>query len=163
MIGRAGCEARSRKFCNARGDVETNRAHALGQGVAQNVFIRERRQRCIEFDKRDGEPFNAASQYQSGRTDARAKLDCMLTGLSWRCCSEQHRVVAEAMAAYWLPQNDFAAQERVFADPTVRARIEEFHRQRAAGQLRTFSTREAIERLGLDPDVLLDSDPPNNG
>ncbi len=51
---------------------------------------------------------------------------------------------------------------RVFADPSVRARIEEFHRQRAAGKLRTFTTREAIERLGLDPDLLLDSDPPNS-
>jgi hypothetical protein len=53
--------------------------------------------------------------------------------------------------------------ERVFADPAIRARIEEFHRQRAAGRLRTFSTREAIERLGLDPDLLLDPDPTNNG
>ena len=47
---------------------------------------------------------------------------------------------------------------RVFADPAVRARIEEFHRQRAAGTLKSHSTREAIERLGLDPDLLLDSD-----
>ena len=49
--------------------------------------------------------------------------------------------------------------KRVFADPAVRARIEEFHRQRAAGKLKSYSTREAIERLGLDPDLLLDSDP----
>ena len=50
-------------------------------------------------------------------TNAGTKFDCMLAGLGWRCCSEQHRVVTEAMAAYWLPQNDFAAQERVFANP----------------------------------------------
>lgn len=44
--------------------------------------------------------------------------------------------------------------ERVFADPQVRARIERFHRDREAGALRTVSTRDAMRRLGLDPDAL---------
>ena len=44
--------------------------------------------------------------------------------------------------------------ERVFADPKVRARIEQFHRDREAGTLRTVSTRDAMRRLGLDPDAL---------
>jgi|AmaraimetFIIA100_FD_contig_31_3673161_length_254_multi_6_in_0_out_0_1 hypothetical protein len=47
---------------------------------------------------------------------------------------------------------------RAFADPEVQASIEEFHRQLKAGTLRTHTTREAIERLGLDPSILNDDD-----
>jgi hypothetical protein len=47
---------------------------------------------------------------------------------------------------------------RAFADPEVQASIEEFHRQLKAGTLRTYSTREAIERLGLDPSIFDDDD-----
>ena len=47
---------------------------------------------------------------------------------------------------------------RAFADPEVQASIEEFHRQLKAGTLRAYSTREAIERLGLDPSILTDDD-----
>jgi hypothetical protein len=47
---------------------------------------------------------------------------------------------------------------RAFADPDVQASIEEFHRQLEAGTLRTHTTREAIERLGLDPSILNDDD-----
>lgn len=45
-----------------------------------------------------------------------------------------------------------------FADPDVQASIDEFHAELAAGTLRTYSTREAIDRLGLDPDLLADAE-----
>ena len=44
--------------------------------------------------------------------------------------------------------------KRIFADPRVRERIEQFHGDRDAGALRTVSTDDAMRRLGLNPDSL---------
>lgn len=62
------------------------------------------------------------------------------------------------MVAMTTPPVDPVEEEaqRAFADPEVQASIEDFHRQLEAGSLRTYSTREAIERLGLDPSILDD-------
>src|SRR5271166_2808691 len=115
MIGGVGSKAGISELRDRRRDIKTNHAHALGERIARGVFARQCGEVWIEFHQRDGKPFDAESQRQSGRADAGAELDRMLARPR-RCCRRKQRgVMAKAVAAKRLPQREFATKKRVFA------------------------------------------------
>jgi hypothetical protein len=115
MIGGVFRKSGSRELRGPCAHVKANRPHARRQFVARGVFVRERRQARLDFNERNRKSFDTASEHQPGRSDAGAKLDRLLTRPRRRRRRKQHCVMAKAMAAKGLPQNEFAAEKRVVA------------------------------------------------
>ena len=83
--------------------------------VARRVLARERRQRRIDLDQRDGEAVDAPRQRQSGGADAGAEIDRVIAGARGGRRREQDGVMADAMAAQRLAQHQPAAEDGVLA------------------------------------------------
>jgi hypothetical protein len=111
MIRRSWPEPGSSKSRRRRGNVETNGMDAPSKAVALGIVACNSRQCWIDFDKRNGKALDAPSERQSYRANTGTEIDgvvaCARRGR--RC--EQDGVMADAMAAARLSQDEPAAED----------------------------------------------------